>query len=171
MRVDAQEAERMKGELSRLRQEIEVAELEDAEVYSQQLGLHTQGTQALKSEPPTSQGGDLSILQHQSQLSPQLLDPRESVVAGNNPTFRSNQQVGAPTPNFLSMRGPNHTEKELRAAQQQHNRYDEVTNDGQTQITAADVTSMMGGEAQGPPHDTSMVQDQDLQKLIGQFRE
>ena len=34
MRVDAQEAERMKGELSHLRQEIEVADLEDAEVYS-----------------------------------------------------------------------------------------------------------------------------------------
>ena len=44
-----------------------------------------------------------------------------------------------------------------------------------TQYTNADVTSIMGPDEmmqqQMPPNDTSMVQDQDLQKLIGQFKD
>lgn len=48
----------------------------------------------------------------------------------------------------------------------------------QTDYTAGDVTSIMAGEETAkiakdlPPHtDTSIVQDQDLQRLIGQFRD
>jgi len=56
--------------------------------------------------------------------------------------------------------------------QGQENRYgDEICDNGTTQYTNADVTSLMGADEmmrQGPTiNETSMVQDQDLQKLIG----
>ena len=78
-------------------------------------------------------------------------------------TFHANP--GAPTPNFLSMRGPNHV-----GGGSKSNRYsDEVEAGANAQYTNADVNSIMGPEemlsrqhVSIPNNDTSMVQDQDL---------
>lgn len=73
-------------------------------------------------------------------------------------TFHENH--GAPTPNFLSMRGPNHM-----GGGSKLNRYaDDIEAGATTQFTKADETSMMGPEemlirqrVSIPNNDTSMV--------------
>ena len=89
-------------------------------------------------------------------------DDQVRQIVSNHNSHGYPNQVGAPTPNFLSMRGPNHK----KAMSSGENRYshdpDEMTEDGgQTQYTNADVTSIMGNEEmirqQVPVNDASMV--------------
>ena len=83
------------------------------------------------------------------------------IASSQNHNFQN--AVGAPTPNFLSMRGPNHSKGVSHGAE---HRYTEEVEAVGTQYTNADVTSIMGGDEmmqqQVPPNDASMVQDQDL---------
>ena len=80
--------------------------------------------------------------------------------------------MGAPTPSFLSLHGG---PSQRALVQDFSERYDDVCENGTTQYTNADVTSIMVGDdmgRQGPSgNETSMVQDHDLQKLIGQFKD
>ena len=106
--------------------------------------------------------------------------------------MRQTGSIGAPTPNFLSMNGNVNptgpdaaaaiTFKESRTVNNGRYQTGDEANIT-TQYTNADVTSMIGGDELGRGHDvprgllsadqnngvdtSTIVQDQDLQRLIG----
>ena len=85
--------------------------------------------------------------------------------------------VGAPTPNFLSMNGQQSIPEAAYhdKAKGRYQTEDQMCDHGTTMHTNADVTSIIGademlgknGSAAAGVDETTIVQDHDLQKLIG----
>ena len=126
IRADAQEAEKIKFDLSRLRQEIEQADIEEEEtrrtnherVMSQQMMNHSQDTSKI------GYFEEDNITDNQQQ---QMNESKQTVNLVENADQHVFQgRVGAPTPNFLSMRGLDQIN-----SQQMENRENRYDNDEQ----------------------------------------
>lgn len=150
MRADALEAERIKNDLSRLRQEIDQAEAEDEQSNYQRMQF----------SQPTDFSAQNALPDHPgTTLSPQIIS-QQVAIDRNLQTFQK-QQVGAPTPNFTSMRGPMNT---TQGGTISADNYVINSNDADmepTQLTNINEPSVMESEHM-QNNDISMVQDQDL---------